>query len=143
MQVLIFGTFDHLHPGHIFVITEALKRARPPESTAGQKRDHVTVIVARDHNVTHIKGRAPDQHEEERVRVLRETFPQVTVTLGDPEDFLQPVRSIKPDLILLGYDQQLPPGVRENDFPCPIERITAYRPEEFKSSLRRKGSFTH
>ena len=127
MKVLLFGTFDHLHPGHRFVFQEALKRG------------DVSVVVARDVNVEKIKGRRPDQSENERMAAIRSAFPSVTPILGDPEDFLVPVRSIKPDLILLGYDQQLPPGVSEGDLPCPVERLPGYRPEEFKSSLRKSS----
>ncbi len=126
MKVLIFGTFDHFHPGHAFVLTEAMKRG------------DVTVIVAREKNVERIKGRLPSQSESERVQAIQALFPAVTVLLGDPDDFLAPVRSIQPDRILLGYDQRLPPGVAEADLPCPIERLPAYRPEEFKSSKRLK-----
>ena len=126
MKILIFGTFDHLHPGHEFVINAAIKRG------------DVTVIVARDSNVKRIKGRQSDQSEGERMRVLQESFPVVTVQLGDPTDFLAPVRAVYPDLILLGYDQKLPPGVSEKDFPCPVERLPAFNPNEYKSSIRRK-----
>ena len=124
-KVLIFGTFDHFHPGHHFIVTEAMKRGE------------MTVIVARDKNVERIKGRRPSQSEDERAGVIRQRFPDATVLLGDPKDFLAPVRSIQPDLILLGYDQQLPPDVTEDDLPCPVERLAAHRPEQFKSSLRK------
>lgn len=126
MNVLIFGTFDHLHPGHHFVIAEAMKKGR------------TSIVVARDRNVLRIKGAPPDQSEGERVAVLRTAFPAAHVLLGDPEDFLAPVRSIQPDLILLGYDQRLPPGVAEADFPCPVQRLAAFKPAEFKSSLRKR-----
>ncbi len=126
MRILLFGTFDHLHPGHEFVLREATKRG------------DVTVVVSRDANVHRIKGKMPSQSEEQRRDAIRKTFPEVTVLLGDPDDFLVPVRTVNPDLILLGYDQKLPPGVTEKDFPCAVERLPAFRPEEFKSSLRRK-----
>ena len=124
MRVLVFGTFDHLHPGHRFVLTEAMKRG------------DVTAIIARDSNVERIKGRLPSQNEDLRVQAVRASFPDVTAVLGDPDDFLMPVRVVQPDLILLGYDQRLPPGVSENDLICPVERLPAHRPGEFKSSLR-------
>ncbi len=126
MRILLFGTFDHLHPGHHFVINEA------------RTRGDVTVIVARDRNVERIKGFTALQSEEHRAQAIRDAFPAVTVLLGDRDDFLAPVRSVGPDLILLGYDQRLPPGVSEADFPCPVERLAAFRPEEFKSSLKRR-----
>lgn len=125
MKVLIFGTFDRLHPGHHFVIN------------AARKRGAVTAVVARDANVMRIKGRMPDQSESERADALRTAFSDVTPMLGDSDDFLMPVRAIQPGLILLGYDQKLPPGVRESDLPCAVERLPAHRPDEFKSSLRR------
>ena len=126
MRILLFGTFDYLHPGHHFVITEAMKRG------------DVSIVIARDRNVERIKGGAPVQTEEERLHAVRTMFPSAHVLLGDPEDFLAPVRAVTPDLILLGYDQRLPPGVREEELQCPIERLPAYRPGEFKSSLRRQ-----
>lgn len=122
---MIFGTFDLFHPGHEFVLNEAMKRGQ------------VTVIVARDKNVEKIKGRLPEQTEEVRVRTIREQFPEVTAVLGDARDFLSPVRETKPDLILLGYDQKLPPGVEEKDLPCPMERLPAFEPEKNKTSTLR------
>ena len=125
MRVLVFGTFDHLHPGHRFVLEEA------------KKRGETFVVVARDANVKKIKGRLPKQNEEERKRAIEEAFPDVHPVLGDNADFLAPVRSVRPDLVVLGYDQKLPPGVSEKDLPCRVERLPPFRPEKFKSSLRR------
>lgn len=126
MKVLVFGTFDHLHPGHLFLLREAGKRGK------------LIVVIARDRNVWRIKGHRPAQNEQERMRAVKNAFPHAKVVLGDPEDFLAPVRSFHPDLILLGYDQNFPPGVSRNDFHCPVERLPAYEPGKFKSSLRRK-----
>lgn len=125
MRILLFGTFDRLHPGHRFLLGQALARGE------------VFVVVARDGNVLRLKGHVPEQSEEERKRLLEEAFPSIHCILGDTEDFLIPVRSMKPDIILLGYDQKLPPGVTADLLPCPIERLSAYKPEKFKSSLRR------
>ena len=128
MKVLVFGTFDHLHPGHEFVLQQA------------QKRGQLHVVVARDVNVEKIKGRPPDETEEDRLKDVKSACPDCHPKLGDEEDFLVPVREIKPDLILLGYDQQLPPGVSEEDLPCPVERLSAFEPERWKSSLQRENN---
>ncbi len=125
MRVLVFGTFDRLHPGHEFVLNEGLKRGE------------LYVVVARDATVEHIKGSKPEQPEEERLWVIQKEFPEAHVVLGDGENYLKPVLMVGPNLILLGYDQQLPPGVRLEDLPCSIERLPAYEPESFKSSIRR------
>lgn len=125
MRVLVFGTFDVLHPGHRFVIEEALKRGE------------VTVVVARDTTVRQIKKRSPRQSECERSQVLQEAFPSIIVMLGDSSDYRVPIAAVAPDLILLGYDQSFPPGVSDADFPCPVERLPAFEPEKWKSSKTR------
>lgn len=123
MRILLFGTFDRLHPGHEFVLREAMKRG------------DVTAVIARDRNVERIKGRAPKQTEEERIWHLRRAFPGVHAMLGSRNDFLAPVREVQPDLILLGYDQRLPPGITEADIGVPMERLPALEPEKYKSSI--------
>jgi FAD synthetase len=126
MRVLVFGTFDRLHPGHRFVFEEA------------QKRGEVTAVVARDTNVQRFKGRAPEQNETERREAIEREYPMITAVLGEADDFFQSVTRHAPDLILLGYDQKLPPGITDADFPCPVERLPAFEPERFKSSKLRK-----
>ena len=123
----MFGTFDLLHPGHRFVLNEA------------QKRGRLSVVIARDTNVQRIKGRFPVHDEDERISNVRSVVPDAEVALGDAHDFLVPVRAINPDLILLGYDQALPTGVREEDLPCEIERLPAFEPEKYKSSILRNN----
>lgn len=125
-SILIFGTFDCFHPGHEFVLKEAIKRGS------------VTVIIARDTNVVRIKGRSPKESEGIRMEVIRTKFPSCKVQLGSEDDFLEPVRLIKPSLILLGYDQKLPPHVHEEDLHCKVERLPPYHPEKYKSSLQKK-----
>lgn len=122
-SVMIFGTFDGLHPGHRFLITKAMERGR------------ITIVVGTDEHVEFIKGRCPRESLRKRMEVLAQEFPAARVMPGSATDFLAPVRSEKPDLILLGYDQTLPPGVSLTDLPCPWERAEAFRPEIFKSSL--------
>ena len=71
------------------------------------------------------------------MQAIVDHFSGAKVILGDHENYLTPVKVIAPDLILLGYDQKLPPGVEESDLPCPVERLDAFEPERFKSSLKR------
>lgn len=129
MRVLVFGTFDRLHPGHTHFLTEALKRGE------------LSVVIARDRNVERIKKIQPTDDETARLHAVHLAVPDAQVILGDPEDFLAPVRRIQPDLILFGYDQRLPPGVREEDLPCATERLSPYHPEKFKSSIQRETRF--
>ncbi len=134
MRVMLFGTFDDLHPGHEYVFREALRKSGSGHRTSD---NGVWAVVARDANVLRIKGRAPLQTETERAEAIMRMFPEVHAILGDASDFLAPIRSIQPDLILLGYDQKLPPGVQDEDLGVPVERLEAFHPEVHKSSLRR------
>lgn len=125
MRVLVFGTFDGLHPGHRFVLDAAAKRGE------------MFVVVARDENVEKFKGRLPLQNEQERKEAIASLYPDANVRIGEQSDFLLPVREIQPDLILLGYDQKLPHDISEADFPCKIERLEPFEPEKYKSSKLR------
>lgn len=125
-RILLFGTFDFLHPGHHFVLSE------------GAKRGDLHVVVARDATVERIKKKLPVHSQDERKAMIEKEFPDAVVVLGDDGgDYLKPVRELAPDLILLGYDQKLPPGITEADLPCPVERLPAFEPEKYKSSLMR------
>ncbi len=126
MNVMVFGTFDDLHPGHRHFLESA--------STFGP----LTVVVARDVNVERIKNKKPQYSERERASAIRGAFPHVDVLLGHPTDFLHWIHQKKPDLILLGYDQNLPPGIRPDDLGASVKRLTAFEPEKWKSSVLQK-----
>lgn len=106
----------------------------------GAKRGDLHVIVARDATVERIKKKLPAHSQDQRKAAIEAAFPDAVVVLGDGGgDYLKPVREIGPDLILLGYDQRLPPGIVEDDLPCPIERLPSFEPEKYKTSLMRKS----
>lgn len=126
MRVLVFGTFDHLHPGHHYVLAEA------------SSRGDLHIVVARDATVKHVKGFLPAHDENKRKSALEHAYPDATVLLGDEHDYMQPVRKVQPDLIVLGYDQKFPAGITENSLECSIERLDAYEPQKYKSSILRK-----
>jgi FAD synthetase len=123
--ILIFGTFDQFHAGHRYVIEEAMALG------------NLTVVVAQDENVKRMKGFYPEQNEDERVRFLRKKYPDAQLALGHESDFFDPIRRIQPDLIVLGYDQAMPPGIHEEDLPCTVKRLDAFEPEKWKSSYFR------
>ena len=126
LKVMIFGTFDHFHPGHTFVVQKALEYGE------------VFVVVAQDATVRRIKGHLPDQLLEKRMEAVAINFPQTHVLSGDTNNYLVPVRAVEPDIILLGYDQKLPHGVTEDNLGVKIERLKAFEPEKYKSSLRKE-----
>lgn len=126
MRIMVFGTFDDLHPGHEYLLSHA--------SSHGE----LWVVVARDANVLKIKNRPPLQTEDVRMKAIADAFPAAHVVLGDGADFMARIREVKPDLILLGYDQNLPPGVTEESLGVRTERLDAFEPHIYKSSLRRE-----
>ncbi len=94
-KVMMFGTFDILHAGHLHIFKEAKK-----------KGDELIAIVARDKNVIKIKRHKPFHNEAERKKILEHIDYIDKVFLGDIEDIYKTIRQIKPDVILLGYDQK-------------------------------------
>jgi len=97
---VIGGVFDILHRGHIYTLREARKLV-----------DALIVIVARDATVVKLKGKKAVNTEEDRREVISAVRYVDLAILGDEEDFTKPIRMIQPDIIILGYDQTLPPGI--------------------------------
>ena len=126
-RVLCCGTFDYLHPGHIFFLEQA-----------GALGTELYVVVARDENVKRIKGAYPDHSEKQRMARIAELDLAKEVQLGYPgNDFLKIVQEINPDIIALGYDQKAPPGLREAFLDCEIVVLRSHHPQKYKSSFYR------
>ncbi len=92
-KILVAGTFEILHPGHIELFKRAWEKGR------------VYVIVSRDTNAEKFKKRPIVVPEEQRRRVVEAIRYVHRAVLGDKDDLLKPVEEIKPDIILLGPDQ--------------------------------------
>ena len=126
--VMIFGTFDNVHDGHRALFHQATEHG-----------DKIIAVVARDETVEQVKGRRPQCHECERVAELLQIDVIDDIILGyGGKDKCVVVRDHKPDVILLGYDQEhfvdeLYVLADEQDFV--IVRAQAYEPEVYKSSL--------
>ncbi|MFW9939271.1 MAG: adenylyltransferase/cytidyltransferase family protein [Candidatus Thorarchaeota archaeon] len=89
------GTFDLVHPGHIFLINEAAKIG------------DVYVIVATDNNREKYSGERPIIPEQQRLEVIKSIKNVKDARLGRSDnDTLKTVEEIRPDIILLGPDQK-------------------------------------
>jgi FAD synthetase len=95
-QIVIAGTFDILHPGHVFLITEAAKLG------------DVTVVIARDENVAHTKGHPVIVPEKQRLFMVEALKGVSKAVLGNPgSDFVSIIEELKPDILMLGPNQEI------------------------------------
>ena len=92
IRVLATGTFDILHPGHILYLEKAKALG-----------DELFVIVSRDAMVQH--KQKPIIPEQQRLRVVRALAVVDHAELGSERDIFEPLLSIKPDVVALGFDQ--------------------------------------
>jgi len=133
--VLSFGTFDILHQGHEHFLQEAKEHG-----------DFLVVVVARDKTVKKVKGQLPKNNEDNRLEAIRElAFVDMAMLGHEDEDRYAVVEEINPDVIFLGYDQfafteKLKEELDQRGLHPEILRSqNAHNPEEFKSSILRKG----
>lgn len=91
-RVVATGTFDLLHPGHLYYLEESKKLG-----------EELWVIVARDANVRH-KPR-PIIPEEQRLRMVASLKPVDHAILGDKTDMFRPIGEIRPAIITIGFNQ--------------------------------------
>jgi cytidyltransferase-like protein len=94
LVVMIGGSFDIIHPGHI----DTLRQAK----TLG---DVLVVSVARDSTYKRNKGKEPIHNENLRQELVSCVKFVDAAVLGSEDDIFETVRFLKPDIIALGYDQ--------------------------------------
>ena len=126
--VMCAGTFDVVHPGHLFFLSEAKRY--------GQK---LVVVVARDNNSENFKGKRPKHNEIERLEQVRSLSIVDKALLGNKENIYDIISEIKPDVICLGYDQKVQKNVLEEELKkrglkVEIMRLDSYKPDIYKSS---------
>jgi len=93
--VLVFGTFDNLHPGHRWFLKKAALHG-----------NRLVAVVSRDAFVQDAKGYAPAQSEATRITELQASGLVDMAILADKTIRTYGViREIKPDVICLGHDQ--------------------------------------
>jgi len=124
-RVLATGTFDLLHPGHLYFLEQAKSLG-----------DELYVIVSRDRNVHHKPS--PILPEEQRLLMVRSLKPVDHAVLGSLVDYFEPIESIRPDIIVLGHDQhfdeqELKDALKKRGFTPKIIRLPL-KDESFCSS---------
>jgi FAD synthetase len=114
MRVLVGGCFNLIHPGHIYFLNRAKKLGT-----------HLTVVLAHKNNN---KKRIVKTYSERRQQILKLKIVD-NIIKGHPIDFNKVLKKVKPDIIVLGYDQELPPRVTFSK----VIRIDKYK--NYSSSL--------
>ena len=135
VTVMVFGTFDGLHPGHFHFFKQA--RGLAPS------KSFLVVSVARDKNVFRIKKRYPFLNEGQRILLVKKCVLVDRVVLSGVTNYLPHIVKERPDIIALGYDQRayvpnLKKDLKNKGLPVKIVRLKAYKKNIFKNSLLRR-----
>lgn len=117
-KVLAGGTFNIIHPGHLLFLEKARKLG-----------DCLVVVVANDKTVLRRKGLLL-MKSGDRKKILESLSMVDKAVIGDERDFMKVVRKEKPDVIALGYDQELDADMKKR-----IE-ILGIKIVRIKSSLK-------
>lgn len=134
-KVMVFGTFDILHPGHLNFFKQAKKYG-----------DYLIVVVGRDKTVKRIKGKLPRYSEKERVKQIAKLKVAQKVVLGHLKDPYKIIHKYKPDVICLGYDQKffvdgLPEALKKLKLKIKTIKLKPYKPEVYKTTKFLKPSY--
>ncbi|MFH1544953.1 MAG: adenylyltransferase/cytidyltransferase family protein [archaeon] len=126
-RVLVFGTFDLLHRGHLFYLEQARKKGK-----------ELIVIVARNNTVKKVKGNLPVMDEKDRLHLIKSLKVVDKAILGCKGNMYKIIKELKPDTICLGYDQK--PGVEKLKkellklgLKPKIYKIKCFKPHKLKS----------
>ena len=124
-RIAATGTFDILHPGHLYFLEQAKALG-----------DELYVIVSRDVNVRHKP--APILPEKQRLEMVGALKPVDCAVLGSLEDYFEPIEQIKPDIIVLGFDQkfdekELEAALKKRGIVSKIIRLPAAKGDYYSS----------
>ena len=136
-RVMVFGTFDLLHYGHVRLLNNSKK--------IGGRDAELTVVVARDSSVTNIKKNPPIFNEEQRRILISELKAVDRAILGhEGPDKLKIIEEYQPHFIVLGYDQRieiedLKKKLKERGMPdVQILRLEKFGDPDYNSSTKIK-----
>jgi len=129
---MVFGTFDIVHLGHLNLFRQARKLG-----------DYLVVVVARDKTSKKIKNITLVNNEKERLEFLKNIKSIDQAILGDKIDYYKVIKTEKPDVIALGYDQdnfidKLEDKIKEFKLNTKVVRMKSHKPEQHKSGNIRK-----
>jgi cytidyltransferase-like protein len=130
--VMICGTFDLLHHGHLHLFKHAKEYG-----------DKLVAVIATDSNVRKYKGFDTYHSQKERAELLSSINHIDEVIVGSETDPYSVIKTVKPDFFVLGYDQELyvdelADAITSYGLQTRIVRVPPYKPEKYKSHKIRK-----
>jgi FAD synthetase len=130
-RIMVFGTFDGLHPGHLNFFKQAKKLATRPFLVAS---------IARDKNVFKIKKEFPTLNERQRVSLLKKCKLINKVILSGVKNHIPHIVKERPGIIALGYDQRnyiknLKNDLKKKGLHVKIIRLKPYKEKIYKNRL--------
>lgn len=134
-RVLVFGTFDILHPGHVALLQTAARYGE------------LTVCLPSDETVRTMKGHAPVNSLERREARLKILSFVDRVVVGDRESgSFNVLRRNQVDCVVLGHDQEAlaealidysrRQGRRLVLIKAPEYRASVYKSSRFRPAVR-------
>jgi len=130
--VLAGGVFDIIHPGHIHTLTAAKALG-----------DVLVVAIATDKTAQKMKKMTPLHNQELRCELGSSLSMVDEAIVGHEDDIFDTVRAIKPDIIVLGYDQVhqeqfIADGCKRINLDVEIVRLQSPVPELSSSEIEKK-----
>ena len=127
-KVMVVGTFDILHLGHIDLFRQAKEHA-----------DRLIAVVAQDTRVEGLKGRTPVYTQNERKALLDHITLIDQVVMGNKDDVYAVIQEHAPDVIALGYDQEAFTDVLQDKLDEMNLTTTIVRCEPYKDDIYKSG----
>lgn len=133
--IMVFGTFDVIHKGHLNFFKQAKKLSKHP---------YLVVSVARDVNVLRIKNKRTHFNERDRVLQIKKLKIVDKVVLGGLKSYIPHIVKVKPKILALGYDQvvytkNLKEILMNKGLLVKVVRLKPYKQKVYKSSLIKAG----
>ena len=130
--VLAGGVFDIIHPGHIHTLNAAKALG-----------DVLIVAIATDKTAQKMKKRPPLHNQELRRELVNYLSMVDKAVIGHEDDIFETVKEIRPNIIVLGYDQVhqekfIANGCKQINLNVEIVRLQSPVPELSSSEIEKQ-----
>jgi FAD synthetase len=134
--VLVFGTFDVIHPGHKFFLEKSAEY--------GEK---LVAVIARDSFVNKTKKKTPVHSQKERMDHIKNSGLVDDACLSDiVTGTFNVVAEIDPDIVCFGHDQvklveSFQRWLNKQNKEIEIVMIESYKRDQYSSTVRNKKHY--